>query len=360
MKYNFLALSLLLAGASATLNAQEAKSQYYTNKWTDNIFVSAGAGVHSVYNDGFNKVTPVISLSVGKYITPTWGVRGVLRGWSQKLTMDDNTSCKKNYLAGNLDAMVNLSTLFAGVNPDRFFEVYGFVGPEISGAKRLGVKAIVDGTDVNYVTDSNESLKVRFGASAGLGMKFNVNEKWAIDVEARTSVSPSIFGVLSEHHKNECKGMLTVGATYVFGGKKFARVEDRVIEKEVIKEVVREVPKEVIKEVIKEVPSAASAAVFFKIGKANISPEGKVNIKLMAKAMKANPDSKFKIAGYADKATGSASYNQKLSEKRAQAVYDALVAEGVSESQLEKVAMGGTENMFEKNYLNRVVILEVK
>ena len=44
----------------------------------------------------------------------------------------------------------------------------------------------------------------------------------------------------------------------------------------------------------------------------------------------------------------------------AQAVYDALVAEGVKESQLEKVAMGGTDNMFGKNYLNRVVILEVK
>ena len=359
MKYKFLALSLLLAGASATLNAQEAKSQYYTEKWTDNVFVGGGLGIHSNYNDGFNKVTPVINLSIGKYINPTWGVRAVVRGWEQKLETGDATM-KKKYLAGNLDAMINLSTLICGVNTDRFFEVYGFVGPEISGAKRLGVKAIVDGTDVNYVTDSDESLKVRFGASAGLGMKFNINEKWAIDVEARTSVSPSIFGVLSEHHKNECKGMLTVGASYVFGGKKFARVEDRVIEKEVIKEVVREVPKEVIKEVIKEVPSAASAAVFFKIGKANISPEGKVNIKLMAKAMKANPDSKFKIAGYADKATGSASYNQKLSEKRAQAVYDALVAEGVSESQLEKVAMGGTENMFEKNYLNRVVILEVK
>ena len=36
------------------------------------------------------------------------------------------------------------------------------------------------------------------------------------------------------------------------------------------------------------------------------------------------------------------------------------VAEGVKESQLEKVAMGGTDNMFGKNYLNRVVILEVK
>ena len=52
--------------------------------------------------------------------------------------------------------------------------------------------------------------------------------------------------------------------------------------------------------------------------------------------------------------------NQTLSEKRAQAVYDALVAEGVNPNQLEKVAMGGTDPMFEKAYLNRVVIMEVK
>ncbi len=35
----------------------------------------------------------------------------------------------KNYVGANIDAMVNLSTLFAGANPSRFFEVYGFAGP---------------------------------------------------------------------------------------------------------------------------------------------------------------------------------------------------------------------------------------
>ena len=56
--------------------------------------------------------------------------------------------------------------------------------------------------------------------------------------------------------------------------------------------------------------------------------------------------------------TGSSKWNQKLSEARAQAVYDALVKEGVSKDQLELVGFGGTDNMFGKNFLNRVVILE--
>ena len=38
--------------------------------------------------------------------------------------------------------------------------------------------------------------------------------------------------------------------------------------------------------------------------------------------------------------------------------YDALIKEGVSKDQLELVGFGGTANMFGKNFLNRVVILE--
>jgi outer membrane protein OmpA-like peptidoglycan-associated protein len=76
--------------------------------------------------------------------------------------------------------------------------------------------------------------------------------------------------------------------------------------------------------------------------------------------MKENPSLKYTVAGFADKSTGSADDNMKLSEKRAQAVYDALVSLGISPERLEKKAMGGTDPMFEKAYLNRVVILESK
>ena len=45
MKSKIMIASLLLAGAcAANLNAQE-KTNYYTPKWSDNIFVSVGGGV---------------------------------------------------------------------------------------------------------------------------------------------------------------------------------------------------------------------------------------------------------------------------------------------------------------------------
>ena len=182
-----------------------------------------------------------------------------------------------------------------------------------------------------------------------------------MNLEGRLGVTPSIFGYGSDCRSAEATGRLTLGFAYTFGGKKFAKVTTgRVIEKVIEKQIVKEVPVEVVKEVVKEVSGSGAAAIFFKIGKSVISPEGMVNVKLMAKVIKDSPNTKYKVAGFADKGTGSVQTNQTLSEKRAQAVYDALVAEGVNPNQLEKVAMGGTDPMFEKAYLNRVVILEVK
>ncbi len=373
MKGKFTVASLLLAGACLTMNAQE-KTKYYTPKWSDNIFVSVGGGIHAVENDGFGKVAPHFSVSLGKLITPTWGIRAQVNGITQHLCMDNSYwEHNKTYIGGNIDAMLNLSTLFAGVNPDRFFEVYGFLGPQVSVAKSANVLIKADGT---MVPDGDDDLRTRIGASAGLGLKFNLSKKWAIDVEARGAIAPSVFGNISSHRKAEGTGILTAGFTYIFGGKKFVSTCN--IDADALNDEINRYRSELekakadladcqnslanmkpeVREVTKEIQSAGPRAIFFKIGSAKLDDYGKVNIQLAAKILKANPDKKYKIAGYADKATGSASLNQKLSEKRAQAVYDALIAEGVNSDQLELVGFGGTENMFGKNYLNRVVIME--
>lgn len=376
MKSKLVIASLLLAGAcAANLNAQE-KTNYYTPKWSDNIFVSVGGGVHAINNDGFNKLAPHFSVSVGKLITPTWGVRAQFNGVTQHLCLDNSYwEHNKTYFGGNIDAMINLSTLFAGVNPNRFFEVYGFLGPQVTVAKSANVLIQNDGT---MIPDGDEKTRARVGASAGLGLKFNINTKWAIDVEARGAIAPSVFGNISSHRKAEGTGTLTAGVSYIFGGKKFipvSKIDEDAVNAEInryrselaqaqaqadlanCKNALANAKPEV-KEVTKEVEVAGPRAIFFKIGSARLDDYGKVNIELAAKILKANPDKKYKVAGYADKATGSASWNQKLSEKRAQVVYDALIAQGVDKDQLELVGFGGTENMFGKNFLNRVVILE--
>ena len=401
MKSKLVILSLMLAGAAATASAQN-KEKFVSESWKDNIFVSVGVGMQGTFNpdtDFGKSVTPLINLSVGKFFNPVWGVRGQIYGWQAKQEtaypfLNDPSYTKRerkeNYIGLNADAMVNLSNLICGYNPDRLFELNFFVGPSVNivknfGTWQLGYKMVETGEgsgkyenviDPATTKPVNHDLRWLVGASVGLGAKFNINPSWAIDVEARGQVTPAILGAYSSGSTDGYLH-LTAGVTYTFGGKKFvscgSKLDEEAINNEInkyrseltqaqsdlanAKNALANVKPEV-KEVTKEVQVAGPRAIFFKIGSARIDDYGKVNIELAAKILKANPDKKYKVAGYADKATGSASWNQKLSEKRAQAVYDALVAQGVNKDQLELVGFGGTENMFGKNYLNRVVILE--
>ena len=317
---------------------------------------------------------------------PTWGVRGEVSGLWQSLDNQDNSYfdkgtnseyhkyCKK-FGEINLDAMLNLTTLFGGYNPNRVVDFYLFAGPTMNLSSK-GTEFTGGMVGDAYQLAANDDVKARFGATAGLGLGFNLNQKLALNVEGRFGVTPSIFGDASDCRKAEATARVNVGLTYTFGGKKFAKVSD--IDEDAINAEINRYRSELaqaqadlancknslanmkpeVKEVIKEIQTAGPRAIFFKIGSARLDDYGKVNIQLAAKILKANPDKKYKVAGYCDKATGSAAYNQKLSEKRAQVVYDALIAEGVDKDQLEFVGFGGTENMFSKNYLNRVVILE--
>ena len=372
MKSKIMILSLLFAGASATVNAQDTKDNYYTQKWTDNIYLGAGFGGMAVFNGGMNTPTFNFNVTIGKQITPVWGVRtqvgGLWQSLDEQYPQAYHSYCK-DFVEFNLDGTMSLTNLFLGYNPDRALDLYAFAGPTMNIAKAVSANFELTGTNSPNSTTAIEGeytytekgTKARFGATLGLGLAYNISNKWALNLEGRLGVTPSIFGYGSDCRSAEATGRLTLGFAYTFGGKKFAKVTTgRVIEKVIEKQIVKEVPVEVVKEVVKEVSGSGAAAIFFKIGKSVISPEGMVNVKLMAKVIKDSPNTKYKVAGFADKGTGSVQTNQTLSEKRAQAVYDALVAEGVNPNQLEKVAMGGTDPMFEKAYLNRVVILEVK
>jgi outer membrane protein OmpA-like peptidoglycan-associated protein len=65
------------------------------------------------------------------------------------------------------------------------------------------------------------------------------------------------------------------------------------------------------------------------------------------------------VTGYADSKTGTAEGNQKLSERRAQAVADELVRLGVNRDRIEVVAAGAVDTVSPAEY-NRRVTVELK
>jgi outer membrane protein OmpA-like peptidoglycan-associated protein len=79
----------------------------------------------------------------------------------------------------------------------------------------------------------------------------------------------------------------------------------------------------------------------FEFNSAELAAAPKATLDKVARGLKANPDVKIEVGGHTDSKGGNA-YNQKLSEKRAQAVADYLTAQGVPSSQLTVKGFGET------------------
>jgi len=79
--------------------------------------------------------------------------------------------------------------------------------------------------------------------------------------------------------------------------------------------------------------------VVFETGKADLKPGAAQRLQPMAQYLQANPQVKVRIDGHTD-AQGSDSYNQRLSEARAQAVRTALAGMGVAGERITAVGHG--------------------
>jgi outer membrane protein OmpA-like peptidoglycan-associated protein len=79
--------------------------------------------------------------------------------------------------------------------------------------------------------------------------------------------------------------------------------------------------------------------VLFDTGKATLKPGADRDLDRLAQALKDNSNMRVKIEGYTD-SVGSDSYNESLSERRAQTVVDALQMRGVPESRLSAEGLG--------------------
>lgn len=77
--------------------------------------------------------------------------------------------------------------------------------------------------------------------------------------------------------------------------------------------------------------------VLFDLNKAELKSTGMMDVNKLAQFLQENPDRKVIVEGYTD-ASGSAAYNQSLSERRANSVRMALVKMGVDPSRI--VAQG--------------------
>ena len=373
-------MALAFAGIAMVSFAQEAvtsevvvptlKESVITNGFWSNWFISVNGGYqlfNGVKTNGesmFDHGTAAISAYVGKWHTPGFGWRVAYNGYEFKAFEDAD---KNSFYNVHADAMFNLSNLFFGYNEKRVWNFIPYMG--------LGYAANLDQDGAN----GNGKLG-SLTANAGILNTFRIAKHWAINLEVSATAAKGGFaGYTPERNGYDMIFAATAGVTYKFNKTGWENTPDvdaiMAANAAALAALNAQLQaKEAENAQLKSQLAAAKAAlakcqsaknvelytadqsVFFAINSSKIESKKEIlNLKALAAAAKES-GAKLTVTGYADSATGSAAYNQTLSEARAKAVAAKLVEMGVPESQLIVEGKGGVD-VEKPIQLNRRVII---
>ena len=389
--------------------------RYEAGGFKDNWFIGIGGGVNLYMGEHdrqvkfFNRLAPAMDVYVGKWFTPSVGFRlaysggqgfgatnlvtGLINSTGTRIDSDYLTD---KYLESNpdtghqplhwqefhiwnihADLMVNLMNLFGGYK-ERVYELSPYIG--VGLARTYALKS-----------NENHFCNNRINGIVGLFNSFRLCDALDLNVDVRGVLVPQDFeGELGvrpgggETYESEGYVTATIGLAYTFKPRGWGLSKNRtvyetktrvetVVDEDALnaalaknKELEDELANAKAQTKTEVVASLLSPELYiaFPFNKSTLSGEARVTLTNLANILNAveDMDVVYKISGYADQQTGSEESNLKLSEERAQAVYDYLVNElGVDPEKLEIEAVGGVDTMFyNDNRLSRAAILTIK
>jgi OOP family OmpA-OmpF porin len=113
---------------------------------------------------------------------------------------------------------------------------------------------------------------------------------------------------------------------------------------------------------IKDVPIdqiSFNVNIYFTINRSNIRQTEVPKLRRLLKYLNEHPNAFIRLSGYADKETGTAAINMRLSRERCQAVSEWLQNEFISEDRIRRFAKGDKAQPFEIPEDNRVCVCYV-
>ena len=382
--------------ACDSMQAQETTSvdmdvpctEMYTHDWKKNWYLQLSAGGQMFYfekstnvsNFDLDKTTGVYGLGLGHWFSPYFGYRFNVLGGAVHY---DNFGWKKfKNVNLNLDLTWDMFNTLGGVNDKRVFSIVPYIGLGTAYAWDFeGPKSGYSIVDDNGVKDNQWSLV----ASIGMEFRFRVHKNVDIFVDTRfkgmsenfnniawgTGIEPgfSVMGGLTFNLNKEGRQFKTVNPCDYTAA--IRNLNDQVNDMRrgldetnaKLKACESREPEVQVKEVVKEVSAAPAVipAIRFSINSARVSNADKATLYDVAEMMKKDEDVKVVIKGYADKKTGTADYNRRLSEKRAENVRDILVDYGVDESRISTQGLGADEQPYSnENKWNRVALIIIE
>lgn len=385
---------LAFAGVCATSMAQDATQKYSvaTNSFWSNWFVQANLvgtafwGNQEVQNN-FSK-SPLkgfrnnlgFSVAIGKWFTPGIGLRTKFNGiWGRTVVSEDKKINASKYWTLNEQVLFNLSNMILGYNPDRLWDFIPYASVGVNRNMTYNRYAAVWGIGILNEFKISRKVAINLDVNYNLGMS-RMDGFAGMLPHTKAYNSRSLKGIIANHDRNL---NVEVGLTYNLGKATWDAVPDVEAIKAMYGAQIDALNasladanaenarlKDQIKNhkcpevgggktvTVKEIVSAP-VSVFFNIGKSKIASQKDLqNLQAVADAAKAN-NAKIAVTGYADSKTGSANLNQSLSQKRAEAVADALVNMGVDRANIETSAAGGVNTLSPISF-NRRATVELK
>lgn len=358
----------LVLGLIATIsaNAQGLHPQGYQPY--PYVFVGVQGGAQTTFTDydQTKLITPIGAFNVGAMWTPVVGTRLHVSGIDNRGGVRGVGEYDYKYVTSNLDVMLNLVNLFRPSKAPRLVNPYlvGGVGlgyawdnDDLLGNPALGLAAPLAWTKERYVHSFRVGAMVEFNVCKWLGVNLEVDANNYHD-----RYNSKITG----NGDWQLTGML--GVNFKFGYRKAKCVAPVVIEPAPIVEpeaVVEPEPEPVVEpepEVIpaSEVvpaPARTELSIYFNINKSTVREDEAGKIAEFAGWLKAHPEAKAQLVGYADAGTGNAKINAELAAQRVARVKKTLIEKyGIDASRLKTDSKGDTVQPYPNNDDNRVVM----
>jgi outer membrane protein OmpA-like peptidoglycan-associated protein len=352
---NILAAVALLFGVSTAAEAQSVEDNYPYN------FITVQGGAQSTFtNYKFTKLlTPQVALSAGRYFNSKVGARLHVQGWQGKSYLTDYYKYKA--ITGDIDLLMNMTNI---INPRRSCDAFDWV--------------MLLGFGVNYgwgfdeFNCQNNALSLNPNPypcgskhstyNMRLGTQFNVNlsRNFAIGLEIDGNMKNDEFN-LKRNYCPDFQLTALLGLTYKFGHpeKKVVVQKQEVVETYYVDEPYTETVKK--QRPVENVEmSKMEKVVYYHINVSDVEQAQGIDaaVKEAADLIKTDPDAKIVVTGYADKGTGNAKINQRLSKERAQGITAKLVnIHGINPANITTLWKGDTVQPFAENDKNRCVII---
>ena len=375
-------LFLAVASLSLSVMAQDddnmniepaEKHRVATNGFWQNWFLGANVTWSAFYGEGERSlVAPFrkfpsgtyynglgVSLSFGKWLTPVFGLRTKVNAW--QIGKEENGIGGDKYWTANEQLLINATSLFRGYDEQRLWNIIPYIGAGVhrnmthshySTALSVGLLNTLRlsrrfSANIELAWNSAE------GSNSGLALKKR-NQHFAVEVGLTWHIGKNNWRHATDQ---EAVSALTEGELDALN----AQLADAQAENERLQQLLDSVqPMPVVKSVtppvkVEEKIISAPVSIFFEVGKANvIANRDMLSVKALAQ-LAIDKNASVLVTGYADK-SGNAEANQKLSERRAQAVADELVRLGVSKFRIEVVGAGGVDTLKPAEYNRRATI----